>query len=53
MNTYYNKDFLNKIKNLRTENNVIINEIIETKEKIYIVNELCEYNLDDYFKKKL
>ena len=55
LNTYYNKEFLNKIKTLKSENNennVIINEIIERKEKIYIVNELCEYNLDDYFKKK-
>ena len=55
LNTYYNKEFLNKIKTLKSENNennVIINEIIETKEKIYIVNELCEYNLDDYLKKK-
>ena len=55
LNTYYHKEFLNKIKTLKSENNennVIINEIIETKEKIYIVNELCEYNLDDYLKKK-
>ncbi len=52
LNTYYNKDFLNKIKNLKTENNVIINEIIETNEKIYIVHELCEFNLDEYLKSK-
>ena len=54
LNTYYHKEFLNKIKTLKSENNennVIINEIIERKEKIYIVNELCEYNLDEYFKK--
>jgi len=52
LNTYYNKDFLNKIKNLSSENNVIINEIIETKDKIYIVHELCEYNLEEYLKTK-
>ncbi len=33
LNTYYNKDFLNKIKNLNSENIVIINEIIETNKK--------------------
>ena len=47
LNTYYNKDFLNKIKNLNSENSIIINEIIETNEKIYIINELCEFNLEE------
>ncbi len=52
INTFYHKEFLEKIKNLKSENNVKKNEIIETNEKIYIVNELCEYNLDEYFKIK-
>ncbi len=52
LNTYYHKEFLDKIKNLKSDYNIIINEIIETNEKIYIVNELCEYNLDEYLKTK-
>ena len=40
---------MNKIK---TENNISIKEIINNKEYLYIIMELCEYNLGEYIKIK-
>ena len=39
------------LKELKIENNVI-KEIIDTKEYLYIIMELCEYNLENYIKKR-
>ena len=40
-----------KLKELKIENN-LIKEIIDTKEYLYIIMELCEYNLENYIKKR-
>ena len=42
-------EIMNKIK---TENSVLINEVIENKEYLYIIMDLCEYNLEDYIKRR-
>ena len=42
---------IEKLKNLKIENN-LIKEIIDTKDYLYIIMELCEYNLEDYIKKR-
>ena len=42
---------IEKLKELKIENN-LIKEIIDTKEYLYIIMELCEYNLEDYIKKR-
>ena len=42
---------IEKFKQLKIENN-LIKEIIDTKEYLYIIMELCEYNLENYIKKK-
>ena len=39
------------LKELKIENN-LIKEIIDTKEYLYIIMELCEYNLENYIKKR-
>ena len=40
------------IKKIKTENRVLINEVIENKEYLYIIMDLCEYNLEDYIKRR-
>ena len=42
---------INKLKTIDKENN-LIKEIIDTKEYLYIIMELCEYNLENYIKKR-
>ena len=42
---------IEKLKELKIENN-LIKEIIDTKEYLYIIMEFCEYNLEDYIKKR-
>ena len=42
---------IEKLKELKIENN-LIKEIIDTKEYLYIIMELCEYNLENYIKKR-
>ena len=42
---------INKLKTIDKENN-LIKEIIETNQYLYIIMELCEYNLDNYIKKR-
>ena len=42
---------IEKLKKLKIENN-LIKEIIDTKEYLYIIMELCEYNLENYIKKR-
>ena len=42
---------IKKLKTIYKENN-LIKEIIDTKEYLYIIMELCEYNLDNYIKKR-
>ena len=42
---------IEKLKKLKIENN-LIKEIIDTKEYLYIIMEFCEYNLEDYIKKR-
>ena len=41
---------LNKIKEIKTGNTILINEIINNKDFLYIIMDLCEYNLEDYIK---
>ena len=36
----------------KIENNISIKDIINNKEYLYIIMELCEYNLEDYIKKR-
>ena len=49
-------DILNKeieiIKNIKLENNLNIKEIIDTTKYFYIIMDLCEYNLEDYIKRR-
>ena len=49
-----NKDKLlnevKKIKEIKTGNTILINEIINNKDFLYIIMDLCEYNLEDYIK---
>ena len=40
------------MKEIKTENNISIKEIINNKEYLYIIMELCEYNLGEYIKIK-
>jgi len=40
------------MKKINTENNVLINEVINNKEYLYIIMDLCEYNLEDYIKRR-
>ena len=40
------------MKKIKTENNISIKEIINNKEYLYIIMELCEYNLGEYIKIK-
>ena len=42
---------IEKLEELKIENN-LIKEIIDTKEYLYIIMELCEYNLENYIKKR-
>jgi serine/threonine protein kinase len=42
---------IQKLKTIDKENN-LIKEIIDTKEYLYIIMELCEYNLENYIKKR-
>ena len=42
---------IKKLKTIDKENN-LIKEIIDTKEVLYIIMELCEYNLDNYIKER-
>ena len=41
-----------KIKEIKTRNTILINEIINNKDFLYIIMDLCEYNLEDYIKKR-
>ena len=41
-----------KIKEIKTGNIILINEIIDNKDFLYIIMDLCEYNLEDYIKKR-
>ena len=43
---------LEEMKKIKTENNISIKEIINNKEYLYIIMELCEYNLGEYIKIK-
>ena len=40
------------MKKINTENSVLINEVINNKEYLYIIMDLCEYNLEDYIKRR-
>ncbi len=42
---------INILKKLQKDNN-IIKEIIDTKDYIYLIMELCDYNLENYIKKR-
>ena len=42
---------LEEMKKIKTENNISIKEIINNKEYLYIIMELCEYNLEEVLKK--
>ena len=47
--------FLNEVeimKKINTENSVLINEVINNKEFLYIIMDLCEYDLENYIKRK-
>ena len=43
---------IKKIKEIKTRNTILINEIINNKDFLYIIMDLCEYNLEDYIKKR-
>ena len=51
-----NKDKLlnevKKIKEIKTGNSILINKIINNEDFLYIIMDLCEYNLEDYIKKE-
>ena len=40
------------MKKINTENSVSIKEIFDTKRYFYIIMDLCEYNLEDYIKRR-
>ena len=40
------------MKKIKTENNVLINEVINNKEYLYIIMDLCEYNLEENIKRR-
>ena len=40
------------MKKINTENSVFINEVINKKEYLYIIMDLCECNLEDYIKRR-
>ena len=42
-------EIMNKIN---TENSVCVKEIFDTKQYFYIIMEFCEYNLEDYIKRR-
>ena len=43
---------IKKIKEIKTRNTILIYEIINNKDFLYIVMDLCEYSLEDYIKKR-
>ena len=43
---------IKKIKEIKTRNTILIYEIINNKDFLYIVMDLCEYNLEDYLNQK-
>ena len=40
------------MKKINIENSVLINEVINNKEYLYIIMDLCECNLEDYIKRR-
>ena len=40
------------MKKIKTENSVLINEVINNKEYLYIIMDLCEYDLENYIKRR-
>ena len=40
------------MKKINTENSVLINEVINNKEYLYIIMDLCEYDLENYIKRR-
>ena len=40
------------MKKINTENSVLINEVINNKEYLYIIMDLCECNLEEYVKRR-
>ena len=46
------KNEINTLKQMGSENNINIIEILETNQYLYIVMELCECNLEEYLKKR-
>ena len=40
------------MKKIKTENNVLIKEVINNKDYFYIIKDLCINNLDDYIKRR-
>ena len=43
---------LEEMNKIKIENKITIKEIINKKEYLYIIMELCEYNLGEYIKRK-
>ena len=41
------------MKKINTENSVLINEVINNKEYLYIIMDLCKCNLEDYIKRSI
>ena len=46
------ENVLEKMNKSKIENNISIKDIINNKEYLYIIMELCEYNLEELLKKK-
>ena len=45
----YNTNLLKeKIKEMKGENNIMINEIIDSDNSIYLIMDLCLFNLEEY-----
>ena len=40
------------MKKINTENSIYVKEIFDTKQYFYIIMDLCEYNLEDYIKRR-
>ena len=47
-----NINFIKKIKSIQSDNIISIKEIFESKEKIYIITDFYQYNLQQYLKMK-
>ncbi len=46
------ENLIEEMNKIKTENNISIKEIINNEEYLYIIMELCEYNLEDYIKRR-